>query len=69
MGIEVKNPNAVKRNEEVEGVELSRKQLEEIAKQAARRRYEDLPLGSLGIIPTSGHGAVHRELLGINRDQ
>jgi len=41
-GIEVENPNAVKRNEDKEGVELTRKQREEIEKAAARRRYEEL---------------------------
>mmetsp|Transcript_41246 Transcript_41246/g.106715 ORF Transcript_41246/g.106715 Transcript_41246/m.106715 type:complete len:254 (+) Transcript_41246:100-861(+) len=40
--LEVVNPNAVKRNEEKEGVELTRKQREELDKAAARRRYEEL---------------------------
>jgi len=40
--ITTENPNAVKRNVETEGVELSRRQREEIEKQAARRRYEEL---------------------------
>merc|ERR1712146_519168 len=39
---DVNNPNAVKRNEDKEGVELTRKQREELEKQAARRRYEEL---------------------------
>merc|ERR1712232_546012 len=39
---EVENPNAKQRNEEKEGVEMSRKQREELEKQAARRRYEEL---------------------------
>lgn len=41
-GLEVENPNAVRRNEDKEGVELTRKQREEIEKAAARRRYEEL---------------------------
>lgn len=41
-GSETNNPNAKVRNEEVEGVELSRKQREELDKQASRRRYEEL---------------------------
>lgn len=42
-GVVVENPNAKPRNEEVEGIgELSRKQREELEKQAARRRYEEL---------------------------
>mmetsp|Transcript_35748 Transcript_35748/g.80799 ORF Transcript_35748/g.80799 Transcript_35748/m.80799 type:complete len:266 (+) Transcript_35748:78-875(+) len=40
--ISTENPNAVKRNEEKEGVELTRKQREELEKNAARRRYEEL---------------------------
>jgi len=40
--IATENPNAVKRDEVKEGVELSRKQREEIERQAARRRYEEL---------------------------
>lgn len=42
LGLEVANPNAVRRNEEKEGVELTRKQREEIEKANARRRYEEL---------------------------
>lgn len=41
-GFETENPNATRRNEEKEGVEMSRKQREELEKQAARRRYEEL---------------------------
>mmetsp|Transcript_65896 Transcript_65896/g.172671 ORF Transcript_65896/g.172671 Transcript_65896/m.172671 type:complete len:274 (-) Transcript_65896:73-894(-) len=38
----VHNPNAVKRNEEKEGVELTRKQREELDKASAQRRYQEL---------------------------
>lgn len=41
-GLEIENPNAVRRNEDKEGVELTRRQREEIEKAAARRRYEEL---------------------------
>jgi len=41
-GIAVENPNAVKRNEERDGVELTRKQREELEKAAAQRRYQEL---------------------------
>lgn len=41
-GLVIQNPNYVKRDEEKDGIELSRKQREEIEKQAARRRYEEL---------------------------
>lgn len=41
-GGEVSNPNATRRNEDVEGVELTRKQREEIDKAAAQRRYQEL---------------------------
>lgn len=41
-GIEVVNRNLQPRNEEKEGIEISRKQREEMEKQAARRRYEEL---------------------------
>lgn len=41
-GLEVENPNAVRRNEDRDGVELTRKQREEIEKNASRRRYEEL---------------------------
>lgn len=40
-GIETANPNAI-RHVDKEGVELTRKQREELDKQAARRRYEEL---------------------------
>jgi len=38
----IQNPNAVKRNEMKEGVEITRREREELEKQAARRRYEEL---------------------------
>lgn len=41
-GMETANPNAVKHNVDKEGVELTRKQREELEKHAARRRYEEL---------------------------
>lgn len=41
-GLEIENPNFVKRNEERDGVELTRKQREELERNAARRRYEEL---------------------------
>lgn len=40
--IKTENPNAVKRDEAKEGVEMSRRQREELDKQAAKRRYEEL---------------------------
>merc|ERR1712008_423009 len=41
-GLEIENPNFLKRNEERDGVELTRKQREELERNAARRRYEEL---------------------------
>eukprot|EP00403_Amphidinium_massartii_P046223 CAMPEP_0178465052 /NCGR_PEP_ID=MMETSP0689_2-20121128/51158_1 /TAXON_ID=160604 /ORGANISM="Amphidinium massartii, Strain CS-259" /LENGTH=218 /DNA_ID=CAMNT_0020091971 /DNA_START=27 /DNA_END=681 /DNA_ORIENTATION=+ len=41
-GLQIENPNHASRNEEKEGVELTRRQREEIEKAAARRRYEEL---------------------------
>merc|ERR1712008_8867 len=41
-GLEIENPNFAKRNEERDGVELTRKQREELERNAARRRYEEL---------------------------
>jgi len=40
-GMEVENPNLKVRNEERDGVELTRKQREEIQKAAAKKRYEE----------------------------
>merc|ERR1712008_568335 len=41
-GLDIENPNFLKRNEERDGVELTRKQREELERNAARRRYEEL---------------------------
>merc|ERR1711933_390871 len=40
--IAVENPNAVKRNEMKEGIEITRRQREEMEKAAAKKRYEQL---------------------------
>lgn len=40
--MQVENPNAVKRNEMKDGVELTRKQREELDRAKAQRRYEQL---------------------------
>lgn len=38
----VKNPNAERRDEEADGVEMTRKRREELQAQAAKKRYEEL---------------------------
>mmetsp|Transcript_12639 Transcript_12639/g.18333 ORF Transcript_12639/g.18333 Transcript_12639/m.18333 type:complete len:231 (-) Transcript_12639:67-759(-) len=41
-GVDIENPNHASKNEDKEGVELTRRQREEIEKAAARRRYEEM---------------------------
>merc|ERR1711920_966082 len=41
-GFATENPNAKARNEDKDGVEMTRKQREELEKQRARRAYEQL---------------------------